>query len=184
MTIEVAILGFLSYAPLSGYDLKKLLSQSESLHWSGNNNQIYRALVDLHEKGLVERDEEAPSAGPARKVYSLTEAGDAALRDSLLSAPELPEMRTPMLARLVGADTLSNEDLDRILTAYGDELRGKIWALEEMERRGDGIPDLGSERQRVIWQAMHQRAIAFYRAEMEWAATLRWSVGKIVGGAD
>lgn len=45
MSIRYAILGFLSWKPFAGYDLKKLLSNSLSFHWSGNNNQVYGTLL-------------------------------------------------------------------------------------------------------------------------------------------
>ena len=44
MTLEYAILGLLSWKPFSGYDLKKIFSDSPIYYWSGNNNQIYRTL--------------------------------------------------------------------------------------------------------------------------------------------
>ena len=40
MTIKYAMLGFLSWRPLAGYDIKKLMVDSPVLYWSGNNNQI------------------------------------------------------------------------------------------------------------------------------------------------
>ena len=87
-----------------------------------------------------------------------------------------------MLARLVAAECLSAGELDGLLAAYGEALRNKTWALEELERRGLTGPGLGSERQQVVWEAMHGRAIAFYRAEGEWLATLRWRLTKLSVG--
>jgi DNA-binding PadR family transcriptional regulator len=55
MSIEYAILGILSWRPLSGYDLKKMIEGSAALYLSGNNNEIYRTLVSLHDQGLVTR---------------------------------------------------------------------------------------------------------------------------------
>jgi DNA-binding PadR family transcriptional regulator len=50
MTINFAVLGILSYQPMSGYDLKKIMQDSVYMHWSGNNNQIYKALLELLER--------------------------------------------------------------------------------------------------------------------------------------
>ena len=66
MSIEFTILAFLSSGPLSGYDLKKMLAQSEALPWSGNNNQVYRVLVGLHSDGLTFLEVQQPADGPAR----------------------------------------------------------------------------------------------------------------------
>ncbi len=66
MTIDYAILGLLSWKPLSGYDLKKLFSDSSILYWSGNNNQIYKALIQLHQDGLVSQETQLQESLPAK----------------------------------------------------------------------------------------------------------------------
>ncbi len=47
MTINYTILGLLESGDRSGYDLKKVMQELDFLPWSGNNNQIYKALVFL-----------------------------------------------------------------------------------------------------------------------------------------
>ena len=47
MDVHTAILGWLSWKPASGYDLKRVFSDSEIFYWSGNNNQIYKALLQI-----------------------------------------------------------------------------------------------------------------------------------------
>ena len=118
MSINFAILGFLSREPLTGYDLKKRFAGSEIFYWSGNNNQIYRALVELHQAGRVEQTIEHPESGPARKLYMLTDQGRAELRRWLLSPPELPQLRHPLLIRLAWADQLEASELDGLLAQY------------------------------------------------------------------
>jgi len=46
MTIQFAVLGLLSGKPSSGYELKKVFEDSPYLYWSGNNNKIYKSLLD------------------------------------------------------------------------------------------------------------------------------------------
>ena len=53
MSLEHAILGFLTYRPMSGYDLKKFFDESVRHFWSAPQSQIYRTLG---------RDEEALAA--------------------------------------------------------------------------------------------------------------------------
>ncbi len=80
MAIKYAILGLLSWKPLSGYDLKKIMVDSAAFYWSGNNNQIYKTLVQLHEEGLVEIEVRQQENYPPRKEYTITDQGAAALR--------------------------------------------------------------------------------------------------------
>src|SRR5262249_38709662 len=126
MSIAFAILGFLAAEPCSGYDLKKLFVASESLHWSGNNNQVYTAIVQLHRDGLATKEVQQPEQGPARKLYSITEKGKEALREWIRSEPELPEFRSPILVQLMAADLLSQDELNGLLSAYEEELQLKI----------------------------------------------------------
>ncbi len=179
-TISYAILAFLSSGPRSGYDLKKLFSQSESLHWSGNNNQVYTALVQLHRDGLATRDVQQPEEGPGRKVYSITSQGEAALRDWIAAGPELPEFRSPILGQLLAADIVAVESIEGLLAAYEEQLRLKLIALEELERRGTR-PSFGSERQRVLWQLINDHPAVLVRAEIDWVLKVRWALTKQAG---
>lgn len=177
MTIDFAILAVLTGGPRSGYDLKKLFTESESLHWSGNNNQVYRALVGLHGAGLAEREVLQPFEGPGKKMYTITDKGRAALRNWLAGEPELPHLQFPILAMLIAGDLLSDAELDELLGRYAHELRMKVLGLEELERRGSGA-SFGSARQRVLWQAINSRALAFHRSEEEWVRNVRWAAAR------
>lgn len=178
MSISYAILGFLLDGPRSGYDLKKLFAASESLHWSGNNNQIYAALVQLHRDGLATLEVQQPAEGPARKVYSITGQGKQALRTWLQSEPDLPQLRIPILTRLIAADLLSAGELDAMLASYAEALRVEILGLEELSRRGTG-PSFGTARQRYLWQRIHERSAAFYREEAAWVQVTRQTLKSV-----
>jgi hypothetical protein len=53
MALPHAILGFLDYGPMSGYDLKKFFDQSVAHFWSATQSHIYKALENLEQTGLV-----------------------------------------------------------------------------------------------------------------------------------
>ena len=80
MNVATAVLGFLLGGPRSGYDLKKLFAAIPSLHWSGNNNQIYPALVQLHREGLAAKESVPSTVGPARSLYDITAQGQSSPR--------------------------------------------------------------------------------------------------------
>ena len=56
MSLEHAILGFLNYKPLSGYDLKKIFDTSVRHFWAADQSQIYRTLNRLTERGWAEME--------------------------------------------------------------------------------------------------------------------------------
>lgn len=49
----------------AGYDLKKIIQDSVFMHWSTNNKQIYKAFIELLDKGLatnvVKHQESSPT---------------------------------------------------------------------------------------------------------------------------
>jgi len=114
MSIDYAILGILSSKSLTGYDLKKIIQESPFMYWSGNNNQIYRSLVKLHDKGFVTNEVEYQESSPSKKVYTITKEGISELKDWVLSSPEPPEFKKMFLIQLAWSDQLNSEELSAI----------------------------------------------------------------------
>ena len=74
MSLEHAILGFLHYAPSSGYDLKKAFDTSVRHFWPADQSQIYRTLARMTEREWVKVEVISQEDRPSRKVYHITEA--------------------------------------------------------------------------------------------------------------
>jgi PadR family transcriptional regulator, regulatory protein AphA len=172
MSIRHAILGYLSWKPFTGYELKKLFSDALSFHWSGNNNQIYGSLVALHKEGLVSIEVQQQEKYPARKVYTMTEAGREELRTWLLSEPELPAFRSLAHTQLAWAELLSDEELDGLLASYERQLSDQALMCREAMRRGLEEPRR-SEREALIWKSIDEKQASFYEGELAWTRKLR-----------
>ena len=56
MSLEFALLGFLSYHSNTGYDLKKIFDTSIRHFWPADQSQIYRILARLTSQGLAEME--------------------------------------------------------------------------------------------------------------------------------
>ena len=180
MTIQYAMLGLLSWEPMTGYDLKKRFADSDALYWSGNNNQIYRALVDLHQAELVTVEVQPQGDRPPRKVYTITDQGRDELRRWILSAPELPHLRNPFHIQLAWADLLGAEELDLLLAAYEEEVHTKLLMLREQAQRDNPAPKR-TPREALLWDAIAQNWESFYRHELAWTRDLRRSLSDIGG---
>lgn len=172
MSVRHAILGLLSWQPLAGYDLKKIFSESADFYWSGNNNQVYRTLLDLFEQGLVEREIIQQENLPAKKIYSITDKGRLELRQWLNTTPELPLLRNSFLVQLAWADCLSAAELDQLLNRYEEEIRDQNLMHNA---RGPQLPakNARSPREAILWSAVHQNRAKFYQTELEWIQNLR-----------
>lgn len=69
------ILGLLIHEPLSGYDIKKRITNQIGYFWDAGYGQIYPTLQKLTKEGLVSMKVEAGETRPDRKVYSITDQG-------------------------------------------------------------------------------------------------------------
>lgn len=73
--LEYALLGFLNYRPMTGYDLKQNMNGSTSHFWTAKLSQIYTTLKSLEEKGWVRSSVQAQTERPDKRVYTITADG-------------------------------------------------------------------------------------------------------------
>ena len=172
MTIKYAILGLLSWQPLAGYDLKKIFTEETLFYWSGNNNQIYKTLIQLLQEGLVTNQVQQQEHLPAKKVYSITESGRAELRDWVVSAPEYPEIRKTFLIQLAWSDQLAADELDALLASYENEVDIQVRMEKEKARRGSALPRR-TPREAYIWEMIADNIIMSYENELTWVRKMR-----------
>jgi PadR family transcriptional regulator AphA len=124
MSLKHAILGFLSFSPLTGYELKKAFDRSVQHFWPANQSQIYRTLSELSEAGWVDVEVIAREERLDMKRYHITSSGRQELH-GWLSTPLPPhDYREPFLIQVYFAGKLNDEEVERLLA---HELR----ALEE-----------------------------------------------------
>lgn len=148
MSLAHAILGFLSTAPMTGYDLKTLCFDKSIAHfWPADQAQIYRTLDKLTEQGFLESQLEIQETRPNRKVYSITEAGHKELMRWLVSPQGIVAYREPFLVQLFFSAALPN---DKAIALLEDQLRQhrerlaayQEVALPEVDTPGIARPDL------------------------------------------
>jgi PadR family transcriptional regulator, regulatory protein PadR len=78
--LEPALLLLLHRQPAHGYALIEGLDGLGMGAYPADVSAVYRILYDLEEAGMVTSSRESePTAGPPRRVYALTEAGEAYL---------------------------------------------------------------------------------------------------------
>lgn len=184
MSINYAILGLLSSQSLTGYDLKKIIQESSFLYWSGNNNQIYKALVELLNEGFVTNEVQHQDHSPSKKIYTITPAGLVELRKWVMSAPEPPEMKKTFLIQLAWSDRLEPDELSALLTAYEEEVRAQLLLLEGRSQIPFSTTSLRNEREAVLWKMIDANMQSVYRNELVWLEMLRHELklnGKGVG---
>jgi DNA-binding PadR family transcriptional regulator len=173
MSLEYAILGFLNYRPMTGYDLKKIFDNSVRHFWPADQAQIYRTLNRLSENGLVDMEIVEQSDRPDRKVYSITEAGKADLLRFLSGPPPLGEPRSAPLIQVFFAGQLSDEEILAKFEGFAAIMRA---ILNQYERVPATISpfqeEIPSPREHFFWMLTLDSGVRNMRANLEWAESI------------
>jgi len=133
MTIlEYKLLGLLARQPMSGYDLASHLKQRFVPFGPISHTQIYPALASLEQQGLVRYHiVEQHAVRPNKKVYELTEEGQAALRQWV-------EFPTPLVILsdefCLKAYSLWLADPERMRARFREQVQLHQEQLEHYER--------------------------------------------------
>src|SRR5713101_9245132 len=114
MSLKHALLGFINYGPMTGYELKKFFDASIAHFWNAELSQIYPALKAMEADGLVEMQVCMQSDRPNRKEYSITEEGRRQLLEWLAEPAESVQFRSPVLIKVFFGTSLRKQDLIQI----------------------------------------------------------------------
>src|SRR3954467_311084 len=140
-----AILGLLSFARMSGYDLAAVPQRSIAGFWPIARTQVSAELARLVELGLATGSAAERSGGPAKTIYELTPAGEEAL-DAWLAEPthQRTRLRAPALLKLLlGHRSAPREAREQLLTFQATAVQRRD-ALEGLVARLRGTHDAGT----------------------------------------
>jgi PadR family transcriptional regulator AphA len=173
MSLKHAILGFLSYAPMSGYDLKKAFDQNLQHFWPADQSQIYRTLSHLTDEALVEVQVFPRQDRLDRKVYYITETGTDELRRWLSTPLDAAEARKPFLIQLYFGGRVSDDELLVAIEAECQKAEQRLALLTEMHEavlsrlKGQTKPRGG-----FLGLLTLEHGIIAYTAHKKWLATV------------
>jgi PadR family transcriptional regulator AphA len=170
MSLEYAILAFLEYQPMTGYELKKLIDDSVSHFWSATQSHIYKALNGLEKRRWVESRQVAQTGRPNRKEYHLTETGHSELHRWLTTPVPLEKVREDWLIQVFFSMFSTNEQVAALFEARMKEIRQRV---EVYRNEGQASLDsyaaqVGIERARQLWQMTLDYGVAYYEAQLDW----------------
>ena len=176
MSLELAILGFLSERPRSGYDLKtRCFDDAAKPFWTADQAQIYRTLERLREVKLVAYTRRRQAGKPDRKIYEITHAGLDALGTLLPEAQPLPTPRDAFLLQLYFSAQLEDGAIVRVLTDRRALHQSRLEGLRSRAVDLSRDHALG-ERDHALRQAALAGAIASERAVVDWLDDIHESV--------
>ena len=140
MSLKHAILGFLSYLPLSGYDLKKAFDHSVQHFWPANQSQIYRTLAELEEGGLVTKEVIEREERLDMKIYHVTEAGRAELRTWLATPQPERDDREPFLIQIYFGGQVGDDELLKVMKHKLNEIEKRLAVYEAVHQMIQNTP--------------------------------------------
>lgn len=148
-TTSYALLGLLSMAPMSGYDLYQAVQRSVRHMWPISKSQVYAEVARLEPLGLITGTDVPQRRLPDKRVLRLTAAGEEVL-DEWLAADELPppQFRLPFLLRTLFGHRLGPEPTAKLLRdiqAGAEESRREYQTL--LDQMGES---LGTEYARLV----------------------------------
>lgn len=178
MSIQSIILGFLQEGAKSGYTLKKEIVAVPFFHSTANNNQIYTALLQLHRAGLVEVALHVKEKGVASKRYSLTPAGEQALRSWVAAPPEGAEYYSYFHQQLAFAHTLHEEEIAGLFAAYESKIKTALAIAQALQLRFGKAQqanpgDTTAQRRALLWAAILEQRRQVYELELAWLQQTR-----------
>ena len=124
-----SLLGFLTYGPMTGWDLDQLVEWSIGNFWNVTRSQIYRELRALAERGLVEVGE---TGARDRRPYTITPAGEEAFRAWLAADPGTETIRSRLLLTVFFGSLLPKERLAEILARARNQHAGELARYQEL----------------------------------------------------
>lgn len=101
---SAALLGLLHEGPATGGELVASAGDRFGAFFSVTRSQVYRELPALAEAGLVRHGKQGPRSS---QQYLITAAGKKAFKNWLTSEPGPDHLRSPLILRLVHADSLT-----------------------------------------------------------------------------
>ena len=170
MPLEHAILAFIEFQPLSGYDLKKYFDVSVAHFWSATQSHIYKSLEGLEKKGWVEAQIIQQDGKPNRKEYHIIEAGRVELRRWLVIPLPLEPVRDATMIQIFFSHFSTDAEIAALFEARMQATRERLQTLQTLAQAAidENARRLGVERARQLWQITLDYGIAYYEFELAW----------------
>ena len=114
--LDFALLGFLNYSPMTGYQLKQNMDVSTSHFWNAKLSQIYTTLKSLEKKKWIRSSIQKQAERPDKRVYTITSEGRSNLQKWLAEPlTELAPHKNALLLKLFFAAQTDKETISAML---------------------------------------------------------------------
>lgn len=171
MSLSFEILGFLNYAPMSGYNLVKAFESSLEFFWHAQNSHIYLELKKLEKKGYICGETVIQQGRPNKKIFSITSTGREAFIDWLAkgSGEEALHFKSAFLMKVFFGGNMPPAQSVAMLRQFKTDCEAY---LEKMGTVPGSIENYGSNKeacQTMYWQFTADFGYRLIKTCIEWA---------------
>lgn len=169
MSLEHAILGFLSSRQLTGYDLKKIFDTSVRHFWAADQSQIYRTLGRLARQGWAEMEVITQAERPDRKVYRITPTGRQELLNWLKSELPAEPPRSPEMIQVFFSAQLTDAQVRAMLERVAHQMRQGLAVFDAIPKNIEAYAEFTqSPREFYFWLLTLEVGQMTTRANLDW----------------
>jgi DNA-binding PadR family transcriptional regulator len=164
---ELTILSLVSEKPSMGHEIQQSIDERGLREWlTIGFSSVYYILNKLEKQNLISSVLRQERRGPARKIYTISEAGRGVLQTAvshLLSQPR--SLGSGFELGLANLHALKPHQVYRELSYHRDDLKYQLALVEKSweRRQSDEAESLAEHI-----SALYTHSIAIMRAEIEW----------------
>ena len=169
-TIDLIVLGMLKKQPLSAYDIQKLVEYRNISKWIKiSTPSIYKKVIQLEEKGLLQSVLVRENNMPEKAVYSLTANGEQEFERLMeeLSAQPI-RIFLDFNAVIVNLDSVPSEMQKSCVASIEKNVQDLKTYLEENLREKENAPEVPE-----IGMAVLRQQFVLAETIETWIATLK-----------
>ncbi len=128
------MLGLLTWRPMSGYDIKKIVDIGLSHFWNENYGQIYPTLDALVDDGLAKKSADKKSGKRKRNIYRITPEGETEFREWLSEPADPPSVRNELQLKFFLSGLLPSKISLDIISRYQKQQQEILDEYRESEK--------------------------------------------------
>ena len=169
--LSYVVLALIGRGGAGAHDLVSMVRRGARLYWSASPSKIYAEPKRLEALGYVTARRE-PGRTRERTLYSLTPAGEKALRDWVATPASFPRLYSDAVGRLLAGDLVDDETLLRSL----DALRAETRELHERLDEGLAVAATLPHRERYL-RLVHALGRRLVEAHEAWLDEVEAELG-------
>ncbi len=171
MSLKHALLGLLTYQPMTGYELKQFFDSTVKHFWNAELSQIYPTLKALEEQQFVDKEIAVQENRPNRKIYRITEEGRSEFQRWAREPTPASDLRDAFMIKVFFGTELSAEDMLVLLRRQMEEHQKALaydeTVMRERIRHGCSEPHF-SKKHGLYWTLTLEMSMSYRRAYIQW----------------